>query len=254
MTTLHWDHTVHYVNDLENAIEMFKENGLIAFKGGSHKQWGTYNALSYFGLTYIEFLAIENRELVVKADPSNVVVKDAIKMLPANEAFSRVAIRTDDIEDTAATLKANGLKLSPIIDGKRLNTLGQLIEWRMMTIEGDFQGLVYPFVIQWKGSDEDRLENLTASGIIQPHSAGDVSLDQAVFHVQDPAAVAAHWQMLFGLSVIETSDSSVTLGISGKSFIFKQGAANQLTQLVFNTDANDLKGKTIKIGEAEYVF
>ncbi|WP_254776465.1 VOC family protein [Paenibacillus sophorae] len=42
MTTIHWDHTVHYVNDLDKAIKTFQESGLDAFHGGSHKLWGTF--------------------------------------------------------------------------------------------------------------------------------------------------------------------------------------------------------------------
>ncbi|PLR96510.1 VOC family protein [Bacillus sp. T33-2] len=255
MPIFNWDHTVHNVNDLKVALETFKEHGLIAFKGGSHKQWGTYNALSYFGLTYIEFLGIEDPELVEKANVFDVVAKDAFKMLPLHEAFSRVAIRTDNIDETAALLKNHQLKLSSIIDGKRLNAQGQLIEWRMMTIDGDFQGLLYPFFIQWKGSDAERLKKLTESGIIQPHPAGKITLRDAVFHVSEPAAVADHWKKVFGLPMIESDDdNAVTLGIADKLFVFKQGDANQLTQLVFNTDAPHLKGKTITIGEAQYVF
>jgi hypothetical protein len=254
MTTFQWDHTVHYVNDLDSAIKTFAENGLHAFKGGSHKKWGTYNALSYFALTYIEFLAIENRDLAEKSIGVNCVVTDSVKLLPEHESMSRIAIRTDDIVANAASLKAQGLTLSPIVDGSRLDTQGQLIEWRMMTIEGDFHGLVYPFVIQWKGTDSVRLEKLTASGVITPHPTGDVWLKSAVIYVSDPRAAATHWGSLFDLPVIEASDGSVALSIGDKSFIFKKGNANQLKQLIFKTGAEGLKGRAISIGEGEYLF
>ncbi|MNO63714.1 hypothetical protein D3C76_544260 [compost metagenome] len=103
MATMKWDHLVHYVNDLSKPIASFEDHGLVAFKGGSHKDWGTYNALSYFGLTYIEFLGIENLELA-KATEHNRVVKDAVKVLPEHEILSRVVIRTDNIEEVAASL------------------------------------------------------------------------------------------------------------------------------------------------------
>lgn len=254
MTTFYWDHTVHYVNDLNSAIKTFAENGLHAFRGGSHKKWGTYNALSYFDLTYLEFLAIEDRELAEKSIGVNCVVTDSVKLLPDHESMSRIAIRTDDIEATATSLKAQGITLSPIVDGSRLDTHGQLIEWRMMTLEGNFHGLVYPFVIQWKGTDLERLENLKASGVITTHPTGDISLKSAVIYVSDPAAAAAHWGLLFDLPVTESGDGSVILPIGDKSFIFKKGDANQLKQLIFKTDAEGLKDRTISIGEGEYLF
>lgn len=252
--SIKWDHTVHYVNDLEHAIKTFKENELIAFHGGSHTLWGTYNALSYFDLCYIEFLALEDRELAASINEPNLVVKDSLTTLPDHEAFSRVALRTDNIVKVATTLKAQGIKMSPIMDGKRLDMNRNLVEWRMFTIEGDFQGLLYPFVIQWKSTDEYRLETLKASGIIKQHPAGKTLIKSAVFYVSSPSVVASHWQALFGLTYIDSTNTSVTLGIGNHSFIFKQGKANQLKQLIFSTEGTALKGKNIKIGEAEYVF
>lgn len=254
MTQLQWDHTVHYVNDLSDAIRIFEDHGLRAFHGGSHKQWGTYNALSYFDLTYIEFLGIEDRELATKADPSNLVVKDSLTNLPDHESLSRVAIRTDDIDQTAELLRLQGLDLSPIIDGRRLNAQGQWIEWRMMTIHGDFRGLVYPFIIQWKGTDEERLTKLTETGVIQPHPVGEVAIETAVFAVSEPSIVAAHWSKVFNLTRISSDAHSVTLGIGDNIFQFQQGNTEQLSQLVFSTESPELKGKTIHIGQGEYVF
>lgn len=222
MATVKWDHLVHYVNDLSKPVEIFRAHDLVAFKGGSHKDWGTYNALSYFGLTYLEFLSIENLELA-KATEHNLVVKDAVKLLPEHEVLSRVVIRTDDIEEVAASLKAAGLSLSPIIDGKRLDNEGRLIEWRMMTIGGDFQGLVYPFIIQWSGTDAERLERLSSSGVIQPHPAGHVEIVRSVFHVSDPAATAKHWGSIFGLPVAESGDGTFKLAIGDKSLLSCKG-------------------------------
>ncbi|QSF42999.1 VOC family protein [Paenibacillus tianjinensis] len=253
MAVLKWDHLVHYVNDLDQPVQSFGEQGLVAFRGGSHKAWGTYNALSYFGLTYLEFLGIENLELA-QATEHNVVVRDAVTVLPEHEVLSRVVLRTDDIEAVEASLKAAGLSLSPIIDGRRLDNKGNLIEWRMMTIDGNFQGLVYPFIIQWNGTDEERLEHLTSSGIIQAHPAGNVDIVSAVFRVSDPAAAAKHWGELFGLPVTESGVNLFSLKIGDQSFDFEQGDDNQFKQVLFTTDSPSLKGKMIRVGEGEYVF
>ncbi|MEK5180360.1 MULTISPECIES: VOC family protein [Paenibacillus] len=253
MATMKWDHLVHYVNDLAKPVEIFGAHGLVAFKGGSHKDWGTYNALSYFGLTYLEFLGIENLELA-KATEHNLVVKDAVELLPEHEVLSRVVIRTDDIEEVAASLEAAGLSLSPIIDGKRLDNEGRLIEWRMMTIAGDFGGLVYPFIIQWSGTDTERVERLTSSGVIKPHPAGEVEIVRAVFHVSDPEAAANHWGTIFGLPVTKSENDTFSLKIGDRSFAFVQGDENQFKQVVFETDSLELKEKTIRIGDGEYVF
>ncbi len=256
MATIEWDHTVHYVNDLEATIEKFREYGLIAFQGGSHKQWGTYNALSYFDLCYIEFLGVEDRALAESIDEPNDVVRDSVKLLPENEVLSRVALRTDDIDAVAAHLSGFDLDMSAIMDGKRLDAQGDLIEWRMMTIAGEYEGVPYPFVIQWKGTDQERRERLIENGVIQVHPAGDVSIMEAVFHVSDPVAVAKHWQEMFGFTTVgDSADAAeVTLAVGERTFVFKQGKENRMQQLIFETDADNLKGKTFLIGEGEYVF
>jgi hypothetical protein len=237
MSGLQWDHTVHYVNDLEQALRVFRDNGLAAAYGGSHKLWGTHNALSYFGLNYMEFLAVENRELAAGLDTPNLVVKDAVKLLPEHEGFSRVAIRTGNIDATASLLQQQGLDLSPIMEGKRLNTQGQWIEWRMLTISGDYQGLVYPFVIEWKGNDTTRLEELTAAGIVVPHPAGE----------------------LFGLPAVQDASSadggeSVLLAIGDKLFEFRRGEERQMKQVVLGGGAPGLAGRSVITGNGEYVF
>ncbi|MGP7818016.1 VOC family protein [Niallia sp. 01092] len=254
MAKILWDHVVHYVNDLDYPIEIFQKNGLIAFKGGSHKQWGTFNALSYFDLTYIEFLGIEDRELAETITDPNDVVRDSIATLPDHEALSRVALRTDNIEAVAANLEAAGLNISPIMAGKRLDNQGQLIEWKMLTIAGSFQGLVYPFVIQWKGTDDERYQNLVNTKVIQSHPAGKTFIAEAVFTVNNPVEAAKHWQSLFGLSLKSTTETIASLSIGDKTFTFQKGPDNQFTDLVFKTENNSLQEKTLIIGEGKYKF
>lgn len=254
MVNIKWDHTVHYVNDLQRAIEKFQKEGLIAFMGGSHKQWGTYNALSYFDLCYIEFLGVEDRLLAESVAEPNDVVKDAVKLLPNREELSRVALRTDDIEGVGERLATFQLDMSPIMDGKRLDAQGNLIEWKMMTIAGDYQGLPYPFVIQWMGDDRERRERLIDSGIIQEHPIGDVRIADAVFNVEDPESVAKHWQELFGFEQVSSNSTEAKLAVGDQAFVFIQGPLNRMQQLVFHTNALELKGKAITIGEGNYRF
>ncbi|GJM75606.1 hypothetical protein HMSSN036_78220 [Paenibacillus macerans] len=83
-----------------------------------------------------------------------------------------------------------------------------------------------------------------------------MDIHSAVFTVSDPAAAAAHWQALFGLPLLESEPGgeSARLGIGDKSFLFKRGDAERLTQLVFKTGAPGLQNRTLEIGEAQFVF
>jgi len=243
-----WDHTVHYVNDLDAAIATFADHGLRAFRGGSHTLWGTWNALAYFGLTYHEFLAIEHRPAAEAEDPRNVVVADAVRLLPDHEVLSRVALRTNAIDEAHRWLTSQGLSTGPIVDGKRRNPQGEWIEWRMFLVSGDDQGLAYPFVIQWKGSDDERLAQLTQAGLLEPHPVGPVTLDAAVFSVRDPRAVANHWSHLFGWPA---PSSHFEVPVADKAFRFQSGSDNALVRLEFSAPP-PLGGTSFRLGGGEY--
>lgn len=251
MATLRWDHAVHYVNHLDDAVATFTENQLVAFPGGAHPGWGTHNALSYFGLTYLEFLSIRDVQELEQAQDF-LLSQDAKRLLPEQQVLYRVALRSDDIDATHQALRDQGLALSPIVEGKRHDKQGNLIEWRIFTISGDFQGVPYPFVLQWKTNDAARLDFLRTHNIDRPHPVGQARLQAAVFTVQHPEQVAQHWQRLFQFSASEHTPT--TLYIGEQQFIFQPGEENRLTALHIATDNNAVKGTSVILGGGEYQF
>ncbi|MCW2487826.1 VOC family protein [Candidatus Symbiopectobacterium sp. NZEC127] len=251
MATLRWDHAVHYVNHLDDAIATFTDNQLVAFPGGAHPGWGTHNALSYFGLTYLEFLSIRDAQELEQAQDF-LLSQDAKRLLPEQQVLYRVALRSDDIDTTHQALQEQGLTLSPIVDGKRHDKQGNLIEWRIFTISGDFQGVPYPFVLQWKTNDAARLDFLRTNNIDRPHPVGQARLQAAIFTVQHPEQVAQHWQKLFQFPASEHTPT--TLYIDEQQFIFQAGEENRLTALQIATDNDTVKGQSVTLGGGEYQF
>ena len=250
MAILTWDHAVHFVSQPEPAIQALSGQKLNAVAGGRHPGWGTRNALSYFGLTYIEFLAIADDAELLSAAETFLLCRDASRLLPDNEALYRVALRSDDIERTHAELHEQGLRVSPIVNGQRDDPQGNVIRWRIFTIDGDFDGLVYPFILQWGEEDDARLSRLQAQGLAAPHPLGEIELQRAVFTVQHPQAVRDRWQLLFGFA----PQGEQGLAVGGREFLFRQGAANQLTELVFRVADPALKGRRFRVGNGEYLF
>lgn len=250
MATLTWDHTVQFVNQPEAAIQVLSGHKLNALAGGRHPGWGTRNALSYFGLTYIEFLAIADDAELLAAAETFLLSRDASRLLPDNEALYRVALRSDDIARTHAQLQEQGLRVSPIVNGQRNDPQGNVISWRIFTIDGDIEGLAYPFVLQWGENDDVRLSRLRAQGLVAPHPLGQIELQRAVFTVQHPRAVRDRWQLLFGFP----PHGELGLEVGGHQFIFRKGTANQLTELVFNVADPALKGQRFRVGNGEYLF
>ena len=218
MATLTWDHAVQFVNQPEAAIQALSGQKLNAVAGGRHPGWGTRNALSYFGLTYIEFLAIADDAELLSAAETFLLSRDASRLLPDNEALYRVALRSDDIERTHAELHEQGLRVSPIVNGQRDDPQGNVIRWRIFTIDGDFDGLVYPFILQWGEEDDARLSRLQAQGLAAPHPLGEIELQRAVFTVQHPQALRDRWQLLFGFA----PQGEQGLAGGGREFLFRQ--------------------------------
>ena len=250
MATLTWDHAVQFVNQPEAAMQALSGQKLNAVAGGRHPGWGTRNALSYFGLTYIEFLAIADDAELLSAAETFLLSRDASRLLPDNEALYRVALRSDDIERTHAELREQGLRVSPIVNGQRDDPQGNVIRWRIFTIDGDFDGLVCPFILQWGEEDDARLSRLQAQGLAAPHPLGEIELQRAVFTVQHPQALRDRWQLLFGFA----PQGEQGLAVGGREFLFRQGAANQLTELVFRVADPALKGRRFRVGNGEYLF
>lgn len=244
---LSWDHTVHYVNDLDHAVKTFSDAGIHAFLGGSHTEWGTYNALSYFGLTYLEFLAIEKEDQARSHTHLNAVVYDATRLLPKRETISRIALRTNQIEEVAEALTQKGLSVSSVVPGSRKTKEGKWLQWKMLTVHGDFQGVVYPFIIQWGENDEERLSTLSTMGVLQPRP---IQLKEAVIYADEPESVANHWANLFNFP----SSGSVQLQVGEALFTFQKGDPHQSMELHFETEIPALRGRTIKIGEGTYQF
>ncbi|STW14527.1 Uncharacterised protein [Klebsiella pneumoniae subsp. rhinoscleromatis] len=73
------------MNQPEAAIEIFAGQQLRAVAGRAASGWGTRNALSYFGLTYIEFLAIADPDELRAATDKLLLSRDAARLLPENE-------------------------------------------------------------------------------------------------------------------------------------------------------------------------
>ncbi|WP_054950510.1 VOC family protein [Numidum massiliense] len=197
--TLVLDHVVHFINPTRSTelLAELAQNGFHAVAGGQHVNWGTYNVLSYFDLSYIEWLAVERIEIAGRVI-DNPLVGQLLHDLPRGEGLGQLAIRTGDIERLAAHIERTGTRVT-LTDGSRTRADGKTLAWRMLFVDGPFEALPLPFFIQWGQSDEERRTDLQMNGTIAPHSAGNLRLKEVFYAAHDPGQTAAHWQRLFGL-------------------------------------------------------
>ena len=131
---LRFDHLVHAVHCTpEEAAKQMQERGFHTVLGGEHTNWGTWNSLCYFDLSYIEFLAVQHEEKAKKAD--NPLVQETVVKLQDGEGMLQIAIRTDAIEELAVKFNKHGLHTIEPFEGKRMRKDGRLLEWKMLFVK-----------------------------------------------------------------------------------------------------------------------
>ncbi|MFS0750039.1 VOC family protein [Oceanobacillus sp. 1P07AA] len=195
-----FDHFVHVVNDPQKAIERCKELGIHAVQGGRHEDLGTYNALSYFGLSYIEFIDVFSEQLASEAAKVNHgLIKSVLD--EKEEGAVRVALRSNDLQADAERFASLGLEVSGPTDFSRTRPDGSIIKWKLLFVGREGISPELPFFIEWDESDERRKQDLEKSNAIADHLIGDLTLESIGFAVENGAETAASWSKLLGVEL-----------------------------------------------------
>jgi len=194
-----FDHLVHFVNRPEEAADKMREAGLFASPGGQHEKWGSYNALCYFDLSYVEFLGLNNYE-IARQITDNDLIRQAVSDLPGKEGFARLALRTDRIEEAAERMRKMGFEVTGPFPGSRRRQDGTVISWSMFFMKDSKPGMPLPFVIQWEQSDEERRRDLVERRVIRPHPVGTVAVRELAFAVHELEPIVDQWSRITALN------------------------------------------------------
>jgi vacuolar-type H+-ATPase subunit F/Vma7 len=221
------DHIVHLVSDPKEVAAQLIAAGLHVVEGGRHPSWGTYNYLSYFGLSYLELLGIENLD-VAKQAKGNPLVRQAVDDLAVHEGFARIAIRTSEIQDVAQRLKEQGFPIIGPIPGSRTRQDGSVLQWSLLFVEDTSSTLPMPFFIQWEEEDTVRYEDLVNRKIIAPHPVGNLSISHVAMAVQDLEATKRTWESILGLAACP---DYIDTSLNARCFVMELDGGN----LVFCT-------------------
>lgn len=191
------DHIVHFVHRAPaEATEQFRAKGYHAVAGGRHAMWGTWNSLSYFGLTYVEFLAVEREALAKESE--NPLIRQLVADQKRGEGLGQIALRTRQMDEWANRLRQTGMTVTGPVAGSRMREDGSTIRWRMLFLDDPDSALQPPFLIEWEESDEERVKDLTSRGVIAPHANGAKSIQSVCYAVSDLEEAAGRWQLWFG--------------------------------------------------------
>ncbi|WP_413303977.1 VOC family protein [Bacillus sp. 1P10SD] len=222
-----FDHLVIFLKKPEEAIQPLNEKRIHAINGGHHEKWGTYNSLSYFGLSYIEFLGIEDLTIAEKQE-NNRLVTEIVERLSrqGQEGPAKIAVRTRGIQQLSASLKAEGYIVYGPYPGERVRADGQIIKWSLLFLENEPNELTMPFFIDWEKSDEERLVELKEQGLINRHPLENLAFESVGFVVHDLEKSITKWGNLLNLEPGEEFlDAAMNarcrkLNLSGTSLLF----------------------------------
>jgi Glyoxalase-like domain len=217
-----FDHLVHFVKSPVEAIEEYKKLGLYAVEGGNHEKLGTYNALSYYDLSYIELIGVFDQQLVESAAGIEYSLRDTFKNDQYVEGVSRIALRSTDLEVEAERFRSLGLEVHGPDPMSRKRPDGSLVSWKLLYVGKRGENLELPFFIQWDEGDEQRKQDLINRSVIADHPKGNVELSSVGFAVHNLEEAVEKWSKYLDL---ESEEAFVdeSLNANGKRLLLDGG-------------------------------
>jgi len=131
------------VVDLAATAERLRAIGLDVQEGGTHPQFGTRNMVVPLGRSYLELLAVEDRDLAVQS----LFGRALLARTADGDRLVRWSIRTDRIDAVAAELDLE------VDDRSRLHPDGRTLRWRSAGMTPSLLDPSRPFFMQWPDAD-----------------------------------------------------------------------------------------------------
>lgn len=135
------DHILIAVENMDQAVEVYRRLGFQVLPGGEHPRMGTFNSLVPLSDgAYLELIGVKNRQLAEQFPNSRHVVR----ALERVDRIATFALETNDLPSDVAALRARGLDIGDPIEGERMRPDGQRVAW----FSAHFQDPNLPFLFQ----------------------------------------------------------------------------------------------------------
>jgi len=139
------DHVIVVVADLDAAARAYEQRGLVSVAGGRHPGHGTGNRIVPLGGSYIELMAVVDRDEAASSPLGSWVER---RLADVGQSPAALCLRTDDIDDAARRTKREPVRM------RRTRPDGRTLEWRLVALDAALSSGL-PFFIQWLGKDAD---------------------------------------------------------------------------------------------------
>ena len=131
------------VVDLAATAKRLQAVGLDVQEGGTHPRFGTRNMVAPLGRSYLELLAVEDRDLAEQS----LFGRTLLDRTAEGDRLVRWSIRTDRIDQVAADLDLE------VDDRSRLHPDGRTLQWRSAGMTPSLLDPSRPFFMQWPDAD-----------------------------------------------------------------------------------------------------
>lgn len=189
------DHVIISVQDLEAAIERYKQLGFNAFYGGKHGDGLTHNGLIVFADgSYLELIALVNPAEFEKAAFKQLIREE--------EGYTGYALLSDNIDSDIQAMQQQGIQTNAIRAGSRQRGDGALLKWRMAKVGT----IMAPFIIQDETARKLRVPDDAAT---TTHPNGVQGITDVTILAQDFGTRVAHYSALLGTMAQMSGDVAI---------------------------------------------
>ena len=203
------DHLVIACADPDAAAgELESTVGITCGGGGRHAGRGTWNRLAWLSDgSYLELIGVDDAELAAQ-DP---VGAATVRWLAEHgEGLATYALRVDDLEGTAAGLRAAGSSLGPVVYGSRARDDGELVEWWTAFGDAPLSPTAPPFLVEHAYVGAEWGHEALAERARFSHPLGSpVLLARLDLAAAEPASVAADLHEALALDFWAVADLAV---------------------------------------------
>ena len=237
---MRFDHLMHWVPDLDNAIDAYRRLGFAIQRGGQHPALGTFNAFWRGGSAYLELIAV--KDPAVAAAAFGVQWPRIEALLGSGGGGGRFAVHVENVPQLVDTLRSAGIAVSDPRPGSVTRDDGTTATWTIASVPDSPAWA--PFFINYGTSLAQRAEFLRQSES-EPFKW---HIDRLVIETTDPDA-SASW--LAQVLSSQRRPDGATVPLEGARIEFRVGESERVTQVLLggpHPPSGEVAGLRISVG------
>lgn len=237
--TLSIDHIIIYVEDLQSAINQYREAGFTTNYGGQHADGITENGLIVFSDgSYLELIALVEGKPYAEAG-----FKGLLK--ESGQGYTGLAFQSDAIEADLSAIAERGITVGEIREGSRARPDGELLQWKMAFIENAMS----PFVIQ-DVTDRDLRVPLNPENTT--HDNGARGIHEVLIRVSDFEQTLELFSNIMGTPMKFPGSARFEIGTS--AVVLTQSTDGSLLPEQLSLYTDESEPKPVELTGAKFLF